>query len=595
MGKNDIIQIKVIRAEELRKPDSWNITQIDPFIEVRYGGQTVSTKPKTNTTSPAFNESLTLLSPEGRDAPDMQYLVFRMMDGNQVKHLDDPMSEGRVATKTLIRGPLSVKLAGADQSYAGTLYVDIENDGTDMLRFKTPELALISEICKSHPENLMARHFSDHYYFSLTQQKREQLLLCCKSGYENPNSKVGVYAMRPEDYDDFMPYFDKVLRDHFHIQGKLRHTNSWDLSKVKGLPKNKQLDLGALGVDCACIRVQVDRNLKGFPLPGGMSADDHLQLERIMLTALRKLMANPAFKGSYYTLTPGTDNTMTPEAHAKLVAEGLMFDDPARDSPELASAGMASHWPLGQGVYVSGDQGCAVRVGYLDHFSIVVRRADTLLLNEVFDRVYECLGIVAAEIDAQDFAPVKGQDSFAVSPCYGYVTSSPASLGSGMKASVELELPALTRGGADVGAAEQAAISEGVDLGFSVNGVIVNKLDVRALDAAGTVEVSPASRLCVQECEIMGALYKGIRLLRQREKEAELANRLSDRAAEWKRLDDACEAGYTVCEHCLEKLRIENLEGHVRRCSQKTSDPDKEIDESSKCKMPKPVSECTIQ
>jgi hypothetical protein len=89
--------------------------------------------------------------------------------------------------------------------------VGLQNDGTDLLRFKTPELALIAEIKKSHPENLMAKHFSDHYYFSLPEPKRKQLLMCCKSGYENPHSKIGVYAMRPDDYDDFMPYMDKVF------------------------------------------------------------------------------------------------------------------------------------------------------------------------------------------------------------------------------------------------------------------------------------------------------------------------------------------------------------------------------------------------
>ena len=105
------------------------------------------------------------------------------------------------------------------------------------------------------------------------------------------------------------------------------------------------------------VGVQVDRNLKGFPLPGAMVEKDRLALEQLMLTALRKLMANPAFKGSYYSLTPGSDNSMTAEAHAKLVQQGLMFDDPAK-SPELLSAGMAADWPLGRGVYVSADQGC---------------------------------------------------------------------------------------------------------------------------------------------------------------------------------------------------------------------------------------------
>eukprot|EP00976_Prorocentrum_cordatum_P046614 941873-Prorocentrum_minimum.AAC.3 len=38
------------------------------FCQVRYGGQAVSTKAQTNTTSPAFNESLTLYAPTSSDA-----------------------------------------------------------------------------------------------------------------------------------------------------------------------------------------------------------------------------------------------------------------------------------------------------------------------------------------------------------------------------------------------------------------------------------------------------------------------------------------------------------------------------------------------
>eukprot|EP00959_Pyramimonas_sp_CCMP1952_P295943 6190403-Pyramimonas_sp.AAC.2 len=98
-----------------------------------------------------------------------------------------------------------------------------------------------------------------------------------------------------------------------------------------------------------------------------------------------------------------------------------MLENPASypdKYPELLKAGMASDWPTGRGVYVSADSGCAVRVGHEDHFSVVVRQQSTVL-NEAFDRAYECLGIVTAEIDAQDFAPVKGQDSIALSPCFG--------------------------------------------------------------------------------------------------------------------------------------------------------------------------------
>jgi hypothetical protein len=72
-------------------------------------------------------------------------------------------------------------------------------------------LEQIAEVAKSHPENRMAKHFDVEYYNSLeTDEKKAQLLLCCKSGAENADSGMGLYAMAPGDYDDFKPYFDKV-------------------------------------------------------------------------------------------------------------------------------------------------------------------------------------------------------------------------------------------------------------------------------------------------------------------------------------------------------------------------------------------------
>lgn len=72
------------------------------------------------------------------------------------------------------------------------------------------DVATIAEVAKSHPENRMAKHFTDEYYNSLPEEKQKLLLLCCKSGIENADSGMGLYAMSPTDYDDFKPYFDKV-------------------------------------------------------------------------------------------------------------------------------------------------------------------------------------------------------------------------------------------------------------------------------------------------------------------------------------------------------------------------------------------------
>eukprot|EP00976_Prorocentrum_cordatum_P072947 1180905-Prorocentrum_minimum.AAC.3 len=117
-------------------------------------------------------------------------------------------------------------------------------------------LETIASIKVSHPDNLMAKHFSNVYFKSLPADKQQLLLLCCKSGYENADSGMGLYAMSPTDYDEFKPYFDKVIRDYHGIKGELKHVNDWDLSKVQGLPAGGKLDLTALGLGDTSMRVR---------------------------------------------------------------------------------------------------------------------------------------------------------------------------------------------------------------------------------------------------------------------------------------------------------------------------------------------------
>jgi hypothetical protein len=86
------------------------------------------------------------------------------------------------------------------------------------------------------------------------------------------------------------------------------------------MPRDGQLNVGNLSLmlgkgSTTTMLVTVDRNLKGLPLPGAMSAADFLTLEGLMHCALKKLVTNSAFKGSYFTLTPGTENSMTEEAY----------------------------------------------------------------------------------------------------------------------------------------------------------------------------------------------------------------------------------------------------------------------------------------
>eukprot|EP01000_Liburna_glaciale_P005307 NODE_5010_length_412_cov_618.812672_g4004_i0.p1 GENE.NODE_5010_length_412_cov_618.812672_g4004_i0~~NODE_5010_length_412_cov_618.812672_g4004_i0.p1 ORF type:complete len:101 (+),score=15.96 NODE_5010_length_412_cov_618.812672_g4004_i0:34-336(+) len=95
---------------------------------------------------------------------------------------------------------------------------------------------------------------------------------------------------------------------------------------------------------------------------------------------------------------------------------------------------------------------------------------------------------------------------------YGYVTSCPTNLGTGMRASVHIQIPNLTRGGSDVAAKKVAK-----PLGLSIRGM---GGEHTAIGEDGTVDLSPSARFCITEKEIIVALYKGIKQLKEKDDEA---------------------------------------------------------------------------
>jgi len=352
-------------------------------------------------------------------------------------------------------------------------------------------------IKKLYPENRMAKHFDLAYFNTLSDDEKKGLIQCCRSGIENPDSGMGCYAMQPSDYDRFKPFFSKVLADYHKVPADRKHVNDWSLKGVEGLPESGNLDLTALGLPALSMRVRVGRNLADFPLPGAMTQDDRINMEKKMCEAFEKLISMPEYGGGYNSLTPGHPNHINEGQYGVLVKEHIMFKDMSADT-YLATAGIAAHWPFGRGCYVSGDKGFIIWVGEEDHLRIMCMRSGSVL-NEVFDRLHTALEVING---------IEGL-KFAISPDYGVVTSCPTNLGTGMRASVHIPLPNLTRGGSD---AKAKAVCK--PLSLSVRGL---GGEHTAIGEGGICDISPSARFCIKEAEIITRLYNGLKLLKAEE------------------------------------------------------------------------------
>lgn len=361
-------------------------------------------------------------------------------------------------------------------------------------------VAKITDLKQHNPNNIALQSFDADYFASLGDDAKARLMQCMNSGVENPDSEMGCYACQPSDYDELRPFFAKALAAYHKVSEDARHTNNWSLASVDGLPDSGELDLADLGLPELSMRVRVGRNLADFPLPGAMTQEDRVALETRMMAAFDKLIANPEYGGAYHSLTPGNPNEISAEAYQDLVDAHVMFKDMSNDR-YLVAAGIAGDWPYGRGCYVSQDRGFIIWVGEEDHLRIMCMERGTVL-NRVFDRLKTALDVVSA-IDGL---------AFATSPDYGVVTSCPTNLGTGMRASVHIQLPNLTSDGTDKRAKEIAR-----PLGLSVRGIGGEHTPI---GADGTVDISPSARFCITEAEIIAALYKGIALLKAEEDRA---------------------------------------------------------------------------
>merc|ERR1712088_215729 len=179
---------------------------------------------------------------------------------------------------------------------------------------KQAQLDKIAEIKKSHPKNIMTYCFDNGYFNGLSAEEQKRLLQCCNSGIENADSSMGCYAMQPSDYDDFKKFFQPVLERYHNVDlAKKGHENNWNLEGVEGLPEDGKLDVSAFGLGALSMRIRTARNLKKFPLPGAMTKEDRVEMEKAMGAVFEALIAKPEFGGEYVSLTPGHPNQMSEE------------------------------------------------------------------------------------------------------------------------------------------------------------------------------------------------------------------------------------------------------------------------------------------
>merc|ERR1712025_952400 len=155
-----------------------------------------------------------------------------------------------------------------------------------------------------------------------------------------------------------------------------------------------------------------------------------VDVEALMKNAFAKLEGDLA--GNYYPLT-GMDEAV----RQQLVDDHFLF---MSGGPNLKVAGMERDWPEGRGIFHNKDKTFLVWVNEEDQLRIISMQKGGDVKG-VFERLARGIKAVGDSVKAES-----GKD-FMLDAKYGYIHSCPTNLGTGMRASVHVDLPGWTQHG----------------------------------------------------------------------------------------------------------------------------------------------------
>ncbi|MES1911111.1 MAG: hypothetical protein MHM6MM_003596 [Cercozoa sp. M6MM] len=237
-------------------------------------------------------------------------------------------------------------------------------------------------------KSLMSKNLTPKLYRQLRSVATEEagvyggftLDKAIRSGVENPESSVGIYAGDEESYESFAPVFDKIIEEYHNGYTKDRkHKSSLNPKEVDPIPDPKKFEQYIVST-----RMRVARNVRGLALCPGQSHHQRKELEHLAFDCFQELPKELA--GHYCSLVDIDDATQQ-----RLLKEHLLFN---KDDKYLQSAGANRDWPNGRGVFHNHDKKFLCWVGEEDQLRIISmeKGAD---IHGVFSRL--CNGVQSIE------------------------------------------------------------------------------------------------------------------------------------------------------------------------------------------------------
>jgi creatine kinase/arginine kinase len=266
---------------------------------------------------------------------------------------------------------------------------------------------------------MLCRFLTPEVFEALQEKKTANgftLEQAIRSGIDNPDSSIGVYAGDTESYELFAPLFDAIIEAYHGFKATDRHRSDLDPAKLKAPNPDPE------GTFIVSTRIRVGRNVADLPLGPAISKEERDEVEARVVSGLKTLGEDLA--GEYYPLLG-----MSSETQASLIEDHFLFKEGDRF---LESAGLNRDWPSGRGIYHNHDKTFLVWVNEEDQLRIISMQQGGDI-GGVFERLVRGIAGIGNAVE------------FAYTDHLGYITSCPTNLGTAMRASVHIALPELAK------------------------------------------------------------------------------------------------------------------------------------------------------
>jgi len=361
----------------------------------------------------------------------------------------------------------------------------IKRDVDDVKNADLSVEELFEKLQEAESNSMLKKHLTKDIFEALKDKTTKQgcdLKSCIKSGIDNLDSGIGVYASDGDAYTVFAPLLNPIIADYHKLES---------LDDFKHPTQNFKFD-DALPADLdpenefiISTRVRVARNIDGYPLRGGMSEDQTVELEQ-KVKAILEEFEDADLKGKYYPL-----KGMDEKTRKQLVEDHFLFKKGDRF---LASAGINNFWPNGRGIFFNDNKTFLVWINEEDQLRIISMEQGANI-KSVFGRLEKAVAAINEKLE------------FAFNEQLGYLTACPTNIGCGERASVHIRVPLTSQ---NKEAFEDIATR--------------NNLQIRGVDGehseskGGVYDVSNKRRLGITEWDGVKDLIKGCQELMESEK-----------------------------------------------------------------------------